>query len=227
MKSKKSFYPFDAHQTVNLLSEFGPLITMFIVNGLYGINAGTWSLIFTTALSICLMYYVFKRPPIFPLIASTVTVLFGSLTIITGDPKWVQIKVTLFNLAFALFLFFGLWIGRNFFQYVFGKSFHYSKEGWDKFTRAFACFFIVTAVLNEVVRLTFDDNQMYEMLGIELSGINVWIAFKLVLIMPLSALFAWALIKWMSKHHKNVHRIDSETSIISVSHVKSDPLRKR
>jgi intracellular septation protein A len=45
---------------------------------------------------------------------------------------WVQIKVTIFNAMFALFLFGGLWLNRNFLKYVFEKTFHYSKEGWDK-----------------------------------------------------------------------------------------------
>ena len=47
------------------------------------------------------MLFVFHRPPIFPLIASTVTIVFGALTIITNDPMWVQIKVTIFNALFA------------------------------------------------------------------------------------------------------------------------------
>jgi intracellular septation protein len=123
------------------------------------------------------------------------------LTIVTGDPMWVQIKVTIFNAMFAAFLFIGLWTNRNFFQYVFGKTFHYTKEGWDTFTRSFAWFFVLTAVLNEVVRLTFHDTEMYNVLGHEMSGVNIWIAFKLVLIMPLSGLYAWLLTRWMARHH--------------------------
>jgi intracellular septation protein len=46
--SRHRLYPFNAEQTVNILSEFGPLVTMFVVNALYGINAGTWALITTT-----------------------------------------------------------------------------------------------------------------------------------------------------------------------------------
>ncbi len=42
---RKRLYPFNAEQTVNILSEFGPLVTMFVVNAMYGINAGTWALI--------------------------------------------------------------------------------------------------------------------------------------------------------------------------------------
>ena len=94
-----------------------------------------------------------RRLPIFPLIASTVTVVFGGLTIITHDPMWVQIKVTIFNAMFAAFLFGGLWLNRNFFKYVFEKTFHYTEEGWNKFTWNFAWFFVFTAFANEVVRL--------------------------------------------------------------------------
>ena len=36
--ARKRFYPFNAEQTINILSEFGPLVTMFIVNAFCGIN---------------------------------------------------------------------------------------------------------------------------------------------------------------------------------------------
>jgi len=200
MHTPKRIFPFNAEQTVNILSEFGPLVTMFVINAAFGIEAGTWALIGTTLLAIAVMYYMFGRPPVFPLIASTVTVVFGALTLITGDPMWVQIKVTIFNAMFALFLFYGLWTKRNFFQYIFEKTFHYTDEGWNIFTRWFAWFFVLTAVLNEVVRLSFHDTQIYNVLGYEMSGLNIWIAFKVCLIMPLSGLFAWLLTKWMARH---------------------------
>ena len=73
LKKKKPFFPFNAEQTINILSEFGPLVTMFVVNAMYGINAGTWALVITTLLAIAVMYLMFQRPPFFPLIASTVT----------------------------------------------------------------------------------------------------------------------------------------------------------
>jgi intracellular septation protein len=199
--SRHRFYPFNAEQTVNILSEFGPLVTMFVVNALYGINAGTWALILTTIAAIVAMLYMFHRPPVFPLIASTVTIVFGALTLITKDPMWVQIKVTIFNALFAGFLFLGLWLNRNFFQYVFEKTFHYTKEGWDQFTRSFAWFFLFTAVLNELVRLLFKDDHVYQILGHSMNGVDVWIAFKLFIVLPMSGLYAWLLTKWMSKHH--------------------------
>lgn len=199
--SRRRLYPFNAEQTVNILSEFGPLVLMFVVNALYGINAGTWALIISTLLAIVAMVYMFRRPPIFPLIASSVTIVFGALTLITGDPMWVQIKVTIFNAMFAGFLFLGLYLKRNFFQYVFEKTFHYTQEGWDTFTRSFAWFFMLTALLNELVRLGFKDDHIYHVLGFDMNGVDIWIAFKLFFVLPMSGIYAWLLTKWMSRHH--------------------------
>jgi intracellular septation protein len=200
MSALKRWMPFTAEQTVNILSEFGPLVLMFVVNAMYGIAAGTWALIGSTIVAIVAMLIVLRRLPVFPLIASTVTVVFGALTIVTKDPMWVQVKVTIFNALFALFLFVGLWLNRNFFKYVFEKTFHYTKEGWDKFTWNFAWFFVFTAFANEFVRLTFKDEQLYNVLGVETNGVGIWIAFKVALIMPLSAAYAWYLTRLMQRY---------------------------
>lgn len=192
-------FPFNAEQSVNILSEFGPLITMFVVNAAYGITAGTYALMIATVVAIATMLIVLKRLPIFPLIASAVTITFGALTLVTGDPMWVQIKVTIFNLLFAVFLFVGLYMGRNFFKYVFDKTFHYTKEGWDKFTWNFAWFFVLTAVANEAVRQGFAHAD-YSFRGYKLDGVNIWILFKLFIVMPLSGLFAWWQTSLMQKY---------------------------
>lgn len=199
-KSKSRYFPFNAEQTVNILSEFGPLVTMFIVNAAYGINAGTWALVITTVLAIGVMYWMFKRPPVFPLIASTVTIVFGALTLITHDAMWVQIKVTIFNALFALFLITGLYMKRNFFKYVFDKTFHYTDEGWNKFTWSFALFFLLTAVANEYVRLTYKEDHIYTLLGHHMNGVNVWILFKIAIVLPVTGLYAWVLTRMMQKY---------------------------
>lgn len=200
MSALKRLMPFNAEQAVNILSEFGPLVLMFLVNAMYGIAAGTWALIISTVVAIVAMLFVLRRLPIFPLIASIVTVVFGGLTIITHDPMWVQIKVTIFNALFAAFLFGGLWLNRNFFKYVFEKTFHYTEEGWNKFTWNFAWFFVFTAFANEAVRLTFKDERVYDILGLQMDGVGIWIAFKVALIMPLSGLYAYFLTRLMQRY---------------------------
>ena len=205
MKWLRKLYPFNAEQTVNILSEFGPLVAMFVMNAAYGINVGTWALIITTGIAIVSMLMILGRLPMFPLIASTVTILFGFLTIITGDPMWVQIKVTIFNAMFAIFLFGGLYYNKNFFKYIFEGTFNYTKKGWDNFTWSFAWFFVFTAIANEIVRLKFQKNVDYDVLGFTMNGVNIWILFKIAFIMPLSGIYAWWLTLMMQKY-----RIDND-----------------
>ena len=200
MSRMKKLFPFNAEQTVNIASEFGPLVTMFVVNAIAGINAGTWALLITTGLAIAVMFYMFHRPPIFPLIASTVTILFGAMTLITGNPMWVQIKVTIFNALFAIFLIGGLAVKHNFFKFVFDKTFHYTDEGWNRFTWSFAIFFILTAIANEYVRQTFLDDHVYKILGYQMDGVNVWILFKIAIVLPVTLLYAWVLTRHLQKY---------------------------
>jgi intracellular septation protein len=200
MSALKRLFPFNAEQTINILSEFGPLVTMFVINAMYDINTGTWALILTTVMAMAVMLYMFRRPPVFPLIASTVTIVFGGLTLLTGNPMWVQIKVTIFNALFAMFLIGGLAIKRNFFKYVFDKTFHYTDVGWNKFTWSFALFFIFTAIANEFVRLTFKASHIYDFLGYQLDGINVWILFKVAFILPITLLYAWLMTRNLQKY---------------------------
>lgn len=205
MHTKKRFFPFNVEQTVNILSEFGPLIAMFVTNAIYSesdptLRHGTIAIISTTILAIIVMKLVLKRYPVFPLIASGVTIAFAALALFTDNPMWIQIKVTIFNALFAAFLLFGLWTKRNFFKYAFEKTFHYTERGWNQFTLSFAIFFLLTAVANEYVRQTFIGTQMYDVLGHPMSGINIWVFFKVAVVLPVTGLYGWIMTRLMHKH---------------------------
>lgn len=199
MSAKRRWFPFNAEQTLNIVSEIGPLVMMFVVNFAYGVKAGVWSLIITTVMALIASLAVLKRPPVMPFIAGGVTVLFGALTLTTGDPKWVQIKVTLFNSLVGLLLFVGLVQRKYFFEFVFGKTFHYSEGGWRLLTRNAAIFFCLTALANEAVRLGFATAHIpcpttweWLMRKPVLDGLDIWMIFKLFIVMPLTTLyFVW------------------------------------
>jgi intracellular septation protein len=196
---RKRHYPFNAEQTVNILGEIGPLVAMFLVNGVYGIAAGTWALIGCTLLSLVVTLVMLGRPPIMPFIAGAVSVTFGTLTLITGDAMWVQIKVTLFNSLVALMLWTGLKTGHNFFRFVFGKTFHYTDEGWAKLTRNVALFFLATAIVNEAVRLSCAHAHVFALNRV-FTGVDIWILFKIFIIMPVTALFFWWQVRILQKY---------------------------
>lgn len=191
--------PFNGEQLVNILSEIGPLFAMFTVNGIYGIAAGTWALIGCTILSLVVSLWVLGRPPIMPFIAGAVSVTFGTLTLITGDAMWVQIKVTIFNALVAVLLWGGMRTGHNFFKFVFGKTFHYTAEGWEKLTRNVALFFLVTAIVNEAVRLTCANAHIH-LLNRVITGVDIWILFKIFVIMPFTGIFFWWQVRLLQKY---------------------------
>jgi intracellular septation protein len=199
MHKRRWHFPFNAEQTVSVLGEIGPLVAMFLANGIGGIAAGCWALIGATMISLVVTLWVLGRPPIMPFVAGSFSIAFGALTLITDDPMWVQVKVTIFNTMVAATLWIGQRTGHDFFRFVFGKTFHYTGEGWNKLTRNVALFFLATAVANEVVRLGFDD---FEILALNhlLTGLDIWILYKIVVLMPLTALYFWWQVLLMQKY---------------------------
>ncbi|MEM1370617.1 MAG: septation protein IspZ [Pseudomonadota bacterium] len=193
-------YPFNAEQTVNILSEFGPLVTLFVVNAVYGVTAGIWSLIVATVIALIVMWVVLRRLPMFALLAGGITLVFSGISLYYDDPMWVQLKVTLFNAVFAFFLLAGLGMKKNFFKYTFGKTFHYSDEGWRRFTWSFVYFFLFLAVANEAIRIGFWHTEQYNLFGWQTDGLNVWVMFKIVVVMPLTGAYAWLMTRSMEKY---------------------------
>ncbi|MBO0764316.1 MAG: septation protein IspZ [Hyphomicrobiaceae bacterium] len=199
MNWRRRHFPFNAEQTVSVLGEIGPLAAMFLVNGVYGIAAGCWALIVATVASLTVSLWVLGRPPVMPFIAGGVSIVFGALTLITDDPMWVQIKVTIFNSLVAAALWIGERTGHDFFRFVFGKTFHYTDEGWRKLTRNAALFFLVTAILNEVVRLGFDDVEMLALNHL-FTGVDIWILFKIFVVMPATGFYFWWQVRRMQRY---------------------------
>lgn len=205
--TRKKWYPFNTEQTLNLLSEMGPICTMFVVNFAFGVKAGVWSLVATTIIALVVSLVALRRPPVMPFIAGAVTISFGALTLITGDPAWVQIKVTVFNALVALILFIGLVRRKYFFEFVFGKTFNYSEQGWYLLTRNIGFFFLLTAISNEAVRLGFATAQIpcpktwYWLLKKQvLNGLDVWMIFKLFIVMPLTSIYLVWQVRLMQRY---------------------------
>ena len=166
-------YPFNRIQTVNILGEMGPLVAMFLVNGIWGIAAGTWALIGTTLIALIATLAILGRPPVMPFIAGAVSITFGVLTLITAD--------------------------RNFFRFVFGTTFHYTQEGWNKLTANLAWFFLATAACNEAVRIGFEHTQFWALNRL-FTGVDVWILFKLFVVMPMTAIYLWWQVRVLQRY---------------------------
>jgi hypothetical protein len=60
-------------------------------------------------------------------------------------------------------------------------------------------FFLATAILNEAVRLGFDG---FEMLALDhlFTGVDIWILFKIFIVMPATGLYFWWQVRRMQRY---------------------------
>ena len=79
-------------------------------------------------------------------------------------------------MLFGGVLLVGLAFGKSLLGVVFDSVFHLTEEGWRKLTLRWALFFLVLAVLNEIVWRT--------------QTTDVWVGFKVFGVVPLTFVFA-------------------------------------
>lgn len=186
---------------LNLLVDYGPLLVFFLAyrhwspadgddSGVGAVIAVTKSTIaFMVATVVALAISKWRLGKVSPMLwLSTVLIVgFGTLTVMLGDPFWIQVKPTAIYLLFAGVLFAGLLRGKALLRVLLETAFDgLSDEGWTKLSRNWAVFFLVLAGLNEVLRqvLTFEG----------------WLQAKLWGVTTLSFLFTFAQIPMLLKH---------------------------
>jgi intracellular septation protein len=112
---------------------------------------------------------------------------FGSLTIFFGDPTFVQLKPTIIYATFGVALLGGFFAGRALLKILLEAAFEgLSNEGWLKLSRNWGVFFLVLAVLNEVLRAQMD--------------FEGWLWAKFWVFLPLTFLFTFSQIPMLLKH---------------------------
>ncbi len=175
-----------AKQLLKLLIELGPLVVFFIANSQFGILRGTQLFVIATIISLAVSKVVLGKIATMPLVSGVFVIVFGGLTVYLDDDLFIKMKPTIVNTIFAALLFGGLFFGKSWLKYLFDDAFRLTEEGWKKLTFRWACFFVVLAVLNEVVWRT--------------TSTDFWVSFKLMGIMPLTFIFAISQIGLLKKY---------------------------
>ncbi len=112
---------------------------------------------------------------------------FGSLTILFGDPTFVQLKPTIIYACFGVVLLGGFLAGKGLLRILLEAAFEGLNEtGWLKLSRNWGVFFLALAGLNEVLRaqLSFES----------------WLWAKIWVFLPLTFLFTFSQIPMLLKH---------------------------
>jgi intracellular septation protein len=179
-------------QIIKMALELGPLVVFFIVNAkgediLAAFPAlsqwFTQPIIFATAvfmaamvISLLLSWLLLRRIAVMPLVTGAVVLVFGGLTLYFQDATFIKMKPTIVNTLFGVTLLGGLAFGQSLLKYVFGEVYKLEPKGWTILTLRWGLFFILLAVMNEVVWRT--------------QSTDFWVAFKVWATMPLTIIFA-------------------------------------
>ena len=182
---------------LKLALDLGPLLLFFYANakpGLFepwlrpiipdavatGERAGIFvaTAVFMVAIVIALVvsYALTRRAPVMAMVSAVVVVVFGGLTLVLQNETFIKLKPTIIYLLFTGVLFGGMIFRKPLLAMVFDQVFHLTEEGWRKLTVRWALFFLVLAVLNEIVWRT--------------QSTDTWVTFKVFGVVPLTFAFA-------------------------------------
>jgi len=121
-----------------------------------------------------------KVPPIL-IVTGVLVTAFGGLTIIFHDPSIIQIKFTFTFVFYAAAILISLALGHNIWKLFFGHLFNLPDRIWKILALRWAAFYVVVAVLNEVLRYNFNEAN---------GNFDTWLNLRTVLTYPAFIAFA-------------------------------------
>jgi intracellular septation protein len=148
----------------------------------------TWGMVAGAALALIVGYVFEKRIAPMPLIAGLIAVLFGGLTLLFHDARFIKIKPTVTSVAFGLFLIAGMLLKKNPLKILLGATFQMPDEGWRKLTWRYGVFFLAVAGLNEFIWRTQPD--------------ATWVLFRFPGLSIIHLLFGFSQVPLMMKYAK-------------------------
>ncbi len=163
---------------VKLVLEIGPILVFFLAYKFAPSTPGVSDeerqleqILFATAVFIPLTlaalaysWFTIRRLPKMAAITAVIVVIFGGIALWLRDATFIKMKPTIIYLVYSGTLGIGLLRGRSYLEYLMGEMMPLQPAGWMKFTKRFALFFLMLAVVNEAVWRSFDT--------------DTWVTFK-------------------------------------------------
>lgn len=148
----------------------------------------SWWLVVGSALALALGWIIERRIAPIPLLAGGMALIFGTLTVVFKDERFVMMKPTAINLAFAGGLIGGYLMGKSPIKMMMGDALTLSEAAWRRLTLRYGLFFLMLAILNEIVWRT--------------QPATTWVLFKFPGLPVLTVLFSFSQIPGMLKDAK-------------------------
>jgi intracellular septation protein len=150
------------------LLEFGPVLLFLCSFEYLHVYKATVILMVATIISTVVTFRVQKRLPYLALYVALLTSIFGFITITLHQPKFIQIRDTLYDVTCGMTLLGGLLVRKSFLKLAFHSVLPMSDRAWNMLTHYWMYFFFLAAIINEYVRINF--------------SLFVWFEYKSVMI---------------------------------------------
>lgn len=148
----------------------------------------TWVLVPASAVALAIGFIFERRIAPLPLISGLFALVFGGLTLIFHDVRFIKMKPTVTNASFGVALLVSLLAKKNALKLVMGEAIRMPEEGWRKLAINYVIFFFAVAVLNEVVWRTQPD--------------DIWVMFRFPGIQIVTLLFTFSQVPLIMKYAK-------------------------
>ena len=124
----------------------------------HDIIKATFALVVGSVVALAGGLLIERRVAPLPLVAGLAAIIFGGLTLVFHDERWVKVKPTVLNLAFAGFLLGGLLLRRSPLKAILGEVVRLPEPMWKTLAWRYGVYFVLVAGLNEAVWRTQSDD---------------------------------------------------------------------
>ena len=111
----------------------------------------SWAVVIGSLAALVVGFVVDRKIATMPLATAVLGVIFGGLTILFHDERFIKVKPTILYAAFGVFLVGGVLTGRNPLKTLMGDAFHLPDPVVRILTWRYAAFFFAMAAMNEIV----------------------------------------------------------------------------
>ncbi|MXP43926.1 inner membrane-spanning protein YciB [Allopontixanthobacter sediminis] len=194
---------------LNVLVDYGPLLVFLGVylwskpdgENLAGQIAATikGTAAFMVAAIIALAVSKWRLGKVSPMLwlSTGLIIVFGGITIYSGDQRWIQAKPTVVYVVFGAALLIGWWMGRAVLKILLEAAFEgLSDEGWLVLSRNWGLFFLFLAVLNESI--------------VAFASFESWLWAKFWVFMPLTFLFTFSQVPMLLRNGLGAEGLEEE-----------------
>ena len=151
---------------MKILIDFFPILLFFGAYKLYDIYVGTAVLMAATVLQMALIYGIDRKLQALHKVTLVLILLFGTLTLVLHDDRFIKWKPTVLYAAMALALGVAVWVLRkNFLKMLLGSQLVLPDAVWHRLNVAWVAYSAFMAAINAYVVVNYST--------------EAWVSFKL------------------------------------------------